>query len=302
MRSPICWRTLLAGLWVLTLVPVFCSADPAQKAAIPYVDCQGLICLSGMINNQPLGSVLLDTGNVQSVILNQKASELKIAQGPYVSPQGQLYRNIIATEIVNFDIAGRLFPTQFMVISPEQLGPKNTPFVATLAFPAFKGKTLEIDYRHKTVAVLPGGLLRNDTRAQTLSLVPFGESGPAILVVDGLSVDGHSFRAQIDTAFAGTILFYDESVAALELTAAKAAAQGANESFPYVDGGITLKRGAVGPVLFSGKALLGPGTASYFSTPAVPSPGHHFEATLGNAAFKGHLLVLDLDAMKARVE
>jgi len=302
MKRTILPTKLSVLIAMLALVPSFCTAAPAAPQVTPYVDCQGLICLPGTIDNKVLGSVLLDTGNVQSVILGPKTDELKLPKGPYVSPSGQIYPNIIATEILNLDVAGSLFPTQFMVLSPEQLGPKSTPFVATLAFPAFKGKTLEIDYRQKTVRVFPGGKLRQDAKAATLSLVPFGDSGPAILVVDGLSLNGHRFRAQIDTAFTGTILFYNESLDALGLRAANAAAQGRDESFPFTDGGVSLKRGTVGPILFSGAAFLDANAASYFATPSVQSPGGHFEATLGNAAFKGHKLILDLDAMKARVE
>lgn len=286
----------------LVFVPSFCTAAPAAPKATPFVDCQGLICVSATIGNKLVGPVLLDTGNVQSVILGPKSDELKLPKGPYVSPAGQVYPNIIATEVLNLNVAGSQFPTQFMVLPPEQLGPKSTPFVATLAFPAFKGKTLEIDYRQKTVRVFPGSTLRQDAKAATLSLVPFGDSGPAILVVDGLSLNGHRFRAQIDTAFTGTILFYNESLDALGLRAANAAAQGTDESFPFTDGGVSLKRGTVGPILFSGEAFLDGSAASYFATPSIQSPGGHFEATLGNAAFRGHKLILDLDAMKARVE
>ena len=134
-----------------------------------------------------------------------------------------------------------------------------------------------------------------DTYRVGSKLIPFGDSGPPVVVGSPFRVEGKNVRAQIDTVFTGTLLVYDSALGVLGLTK-----EGAPELFRYTDGGVNLLAGRSGSIGF-GKRSLASGAKSLYFVGDGPNPKHQpdglFEATAGNALFAHSVVTLDFHAM-----
>ena len=129
----------------------------------------------------------------------------------------------------------------------------------------------------------------------SLKLIPFGDSGPPVVVASQLTVDGKNVRARIDTVFTGTLLVYDSALGLLGL-----AKGGAPELFRYTDGGVNLLAGTSASIGFGKRALAGGPKTLYFvgeGENPVHQPDGLFEATAGNALFAESVVTLDFHAM-----
>ncbi|MFS6568019.1 hypothetical protein, partial [Staphylococcus aureus] len=111
------------------------------------------------------------------------------------------------------------------------------PAVGTLAYTAFKDRSLQIDYPHHilriSAPVAAGTIAAHGTG--TLQPIHFGRYGPPIVVGGPFTVDGHPVHAQIDTMYTGTMVVYDAALPRLALHK-----QGTPKLFQYTDGGVEM--------------------------------------------------------------
>jgi hypothetical protein len=166
-----------------------------------------------------------------------------------------------------------------------------------LAYTAFEGRLLELDYRNRQVRISePLGTAPDCFGyCASLSTPTFGRGGPAVLVADGFSVNGNAVSAQIDTLFSGTMLVYSTVVEKLGL--GKAALTNRKQFFKYTDGGVDMLEGRA-RVLTFGRYMLAKDAPIYFPTAGVHQPDGMFDTCVGQALFEHSTVHIDLRGMK----
>jgi len=293
-------KVLLALASLVALLP----ATPAQAAdesprfaaAVPFHDCDGMICFQAGIDGGPSRTLVLDTGDTDSMMLADAAKAMQWQPKPVLSN---------GKPVPGFEDGGRhvltlgttQLPVHFAAVGPASFGPVRLPADGTLAYTALKDRILQIDYPHHLlrisapiaagtpVAHAPG----------TLQLIRFGHYGPPIVVGGPFDVDGHTVRAQIDTMYTGTMVVYDAALAKLGLHK-----QGTPRLFEFTDGGVEMLASTARSLGFDGHRLLGDDPTVYFAGHGknpVHQPDGLFEATVGNPIFAHSVVTMDFHAM-----
>ena len=273
------------GLLLLVLHSLFCSLAISQTnlRGGPMLDCSGLPCVEVTLASGRHLRLLIDTGNVSSVLNKAAATELGLETTPVIGADGKplaAYRRAVLPGLK---------------IGDAELGDARI-LVMDLSDDIKRDRMPACD-RRKTVRLssVLGASQSCPAFCGTLTTPTFGKKGPPILVATGFSVNGREITAQIDTLFSGTMLIYPTSVEKLGLT--EAAQTTTKEFFKYTDDGVDMLKATAATESF-GSRPLAENAPLYFATTAVHLPDGMFDGTVGHALFAGSVLTLNLHDMK----
>ena len=300
----------LGLLLVLGLVSLpWADAQVPELRGGAMLDCSGLPCVDVTTANGKHLRMLIDTGDVNSVLDTKVAKELGLEIAPVKGPDGKEVpgygRAVLHGAKLGEAGLGKAGSGDLTVLvmdlsefmSKDQM-PKSD---GSLAYTAFKDRVLEMDYPARQVRLSDEltGDFKCPAQCGELTTPTFGKSGPPILVATGFSVNGKPITAQIDSLFAGTMLIYPTSVEKLGLgEAAKSTSNpGAKEMFKYTDGGVEMLRAGGAAEGFEGR-VLAKDAAVYFAGPAVHLPDGMFDGTVGHALLEHSVMILDLKGMR----
>ena len=282
------------------------EAKPAGSrfaAEVPLLDCGGTPCVEARIGAGPTLKMVIDTGNVDSVLdtAMAKGADLKpIGSLPAGAPEG-MYRTAIPSIAVG-NVTLENVPAMAMVLG-DMIAQNQMPAVdGTLAYTAFKDRILQLDFAaHKlrisdvltTPSKCPG-------TCDKISLITFGKDGPPIVVANGFEINGRSVTAQVDTMYTGSLLVYSASIDKLQL--AEAAKTTKSRDFPLTDGGVQMKEAVANKEGFHSLSLGPRIPLVYFPTADVHEPDGLFDATVGLEMFYNTVVTLNLHDMTISVE
>ena len=264
------------------------------------LDCSGLPCVDLTLATGKRLRLLIDTGNVNSVLDSSTAKELGLPVAPVSGRDGKPLSGYGRTILTGINLGDASLPeVKFLVMDIAGYVKQDRMPAAdgTLAYTAFKDRVLELDYRQRTVRFsdpltapfpCPG-------YCGTLTTPTFGKQGPPIVVSTGFSVDHKPVTAQIDTLFSGTMLVYPTSVDKLGL--ADQAKTTTKQFFKYTDGGVEMIEAHSKAEAF-GQRVLAADAPVYFVTPTVHLPDGLFDATVGHALLQRSILSLDFHDMQ----
>lgn len=289
---------------VLVLSLVVGVLRPA-KAQMPelrggaMLDCSGLPCVDVTLADGKHLKMLIDTGDVSSVLdtkvakdLGLEVSPVKDADGKEVAGYGRAVLHGLKVgdaglgdvKVLVMDLAGYMSKDQM----PRSDG--------SLAYTAFKDRMLEMDYVGRKVRF--SDVLTSEVACPAqcgmLTTPTFGKRGPPILVATGFSVNGKPTTAQIDSLFSGTMLIYPTSVEKLGLS--QEAKSTKTERIKYTDGGVDMMTSVASSEGFEGRVLAKDATV-YFAGPEVHLPDGMFDGTVGHALLEHSVVVMDLKGM-----
>jgi hypothetical protein len=296
----------LIAIATLTLTPS--SSAQSTSAAyngvkflteVPLLDCKGTPCIEVRIDDGAPLKFAIDTGNVDSVV------DAKIAKAASLQPlhppkPGGAPTELIPTQIPTLHI-GSMALTQLTAMSldlTDMIAQNQMPEVAgTLAYPAFKNRIIQLDFvankfRISDVLTSP---VKCAGKCDTISLIPFGNDGPPIVVADGFEINTVKVTAQLDTMYTGSMLIYTASIDKLSLTGAASTTD--TRMFPLTDGGVDMRVADAQEEGFQGLTLAKEGAKVYFPTEAVHEPDGLFDATVGLELFRATILTLDFHDM-----
>jgi hypothetical protein len=266
---------------------------------VPLLDCKGTPCIDVRIGDGAPLKVGIDTGNVASVVDAKvaKAADLKPLHPP---KPGGAPTELIPTQIPTLHI-GSMALTQLTAMSmdlTDMINQNQMPEVAgTLAYTAFKDRIIQLDFvankfRISDVLTAP---VKCAGKCDTISLIPFGNEGPPIVVADGFEINTVKVTAQVDTMFTGSMLVYTASIDKLSLTGAASTTD--TRLFPLTDGGVNMRVADTSEESFQGLTLAKEGAKVYFPTETVHEPDGLFDATVGLELFRDTILTLDFHDM-----
>lgn len=284
---------------VLTL---FGSALPglhAQTPALhggPMLECSGLPCVEIVTDQGKHLRMLVDTGNVNSVLDAAVAKEMGLTVTPINGSDGKPLPGYSRAELSGVMLGDASLGTikiLVMDIAADIKRDRIPQCDGMLAYTAFKNRLLELDYKKKTVHLSTP--LTADLKCPgfcgDITYPTFGKQGPPIVVSTGFTINQKPLTVQIDTLFSGTMLVYTPSVDKLGLTTQSTSST--QEFFPYTDDGVQMVKAQVDAEAF-GSHVLEKNVPIYFATPDVHQPDAMFDGTVGHALFKGIVLTLDL--------
>jgi hypothetical protein len=288
--------------YVLMLCMAVAVAAPlsAQTAATgaPLLECSGLPCVDVTVAGGKHLKMLIDTGNVNSVLDRTIAEGMGITLQPVNGPDGKPYPGYASGTIPNVRVGDvALGDIKMLVVNLKSSIDKGVMPAAdgALAYTAFKDRVLTIDYKNHRVNV--SGVLKAAAPCPqscgTITNPTFGKQGPPIVVTTGFQLNGKPLTMQIDTLYEGTMLIYPTSVDKLGLTGQQSSAK--IRTFPFTDGGVPMKESTASKESFENQ-LLRKNATLYFATPKVHLPDGMFDGTVGNELFLGHVLTLDFHA------
>ena len=269
----------------------------AQTAAtgVPLLECSGLPCVDVTVAGGKHLKMLIDTGNVNSVLDRTIAEGIGIILQPVKGPDGKPYPGYASGTIPNIRVGDvALGDIKMLVVNLKSSIDKGVMPAAdgALAYTAFKDRVLTIDYKNHRVNV--SGVLKAAAPCPqscgTITNPTFGKQGPPIVVTTGFQLNGKPLTMQIDTLYEGTMLIYPTSVDKLGLTGQQSSAK--IRTFPFTDGGVPMKESTASKESFENQ-LLRKNATLYFATPKVHLPDGMFDGTVGNELFLGHVLTLD---------
>ena len=263
------------------------------------LDCSGLPCVEVTLASGKRLRLMVDTGNVNSVLDTAVAKEAGLLVTPIIGNDGKPVAGYGRSVLAGLKLGdASLGDVKVLVMDVAGYVKRNRMPAAdgTLAYTAFKDRILELDYLRRTVRV------SEPLRAELpcpgfcgkLTTPTFGREGPPIVVSTGFSVNGKPITAQIDTLFGGTMLIYPTSVEKLSLT--EPAQSTRKKFFNYTDDGVEMLE-AQSKIEAFGNRGLREGAPLYFTTPAVHLPDGMFDATVGHALFQHSVLSLDFHDM-----
>jgi hypothetical protein len=272
-----------------------CLAMHGQNFEAPLLQCDGLPCVDVAT---PKGTVRLaiDLGDPPSFMDEDGARKMGATLTPVLGPDGKPYPGYNRAPLSDLKVgSGGLASVNFVTQDlKKMIADGQMPHVdGSLGYSVFKDSVLTLDYVHHRMTVAPAPPPQ-ECKAGKVSLIHFGEKGPPIVVAAGFELNGKPVTAQVDTLYSGTIVVYPTSVAKLGLEAESRTTVA--ETFPYTDGSVEMMRAKAKTVGFGGKVLQTDG-ALYFAGPKVHLPGDVFDATVGDALFRGHVLTVDFKAM-----
>jgi len=279
------------------------AGDVKFATEVPLLDCDGMPCVEARMGTGPNLKMGIDTGNVDSVLdtAYAEAAGLKpTAPLPAGAPSGMFRTMIPSISIGN----AKLINVETLAMSlSDMIAQNQLPHVdGTLAYTAFKGRILQIDFVGRKVRISEVLTAPVDCTGacDKISLIKFGKEGPPIVVADGFEINGKKASAQIDTMYSGTLLVYTASIEKLHLV--EAAKTNKSRDFPFTDGGVKMKEAPAEKESFRGLTLSGPAPLVYFPTPDVHEPDGLFDATVGLELFYKAALTLNFHDMTISVE
>jgi hypothetical protein len=285
---------------VLSVGLLSAKAEMPELRGGAMLDCAGLPCVDATLAGGKHLKMLIDTGDVNSVLdthvakgLGLEVSPVKDADGNAIPGYGKAVLHGLKmgdaalgdVKVLVMDLAGYM--------SKDQM-PKSD---GSLAYTAFKDRALEMDYVGRRVRfsdVLTGDVTCPG-QCGMLTTPTFGKRGPPILVATGFSVNGKAITAQIDSLFSGTMLIYPTSVEKLGLV--EEAKSTKKERIKYTDGGVDMMTSVASAEAFEGR-VLAKDAAVYFAGPEVHLPDGMFDGTVGHALLEHSVVVMDLKGMR----
>jgi hypothetical protein len=290
--------TVKAILLASVLIAASHAANAAPKWAVdvPMTVCDGFPCITAQLGSNEPGTVLIDTGNVVSIVDNAQAAAIGFSDKP--GPDGNVHAAHTTAQIGDLkleDVPAYATDLKGAIIKGEM------PHAdATLAYSAFKDRAVQMDFIHHRFRVSPPNPAKSECRddCAALHLITFGRKGPPIVVADGFAVNGKTVTAQIDSVWSGSLLIYTASITKLGLS--DAATVKTSERFPFTDGGVNELKGNARDIGFAGKVLTR-NAALYFPTPGVHEPDALFDGTVGIALFRDRIVTLDFHNMTMRL-
>lgn len=273
------------------------------EAEVPLLDCDGMPCVEARIGSGAVLKMGIDTGNVDSVLdaAYAEAAGLKsTAPLPTGAPPGMFRTEIPLISVGSVKLVG--VRTLALGLG-DMVSQKQMPHVdGTLAYTAFKGRILQIDFAANKVRI--SDVLTSSPgcsgACDKITLIKFGKDGPPIVVADGFEINGRKVKAQVDTMYSGSLLVYTASIEKLQL--GEAAKTDKSRDFPFTDGGVKMKEAPAEKESFRGVTLSGPAPLVYFPTADVHEPDGLFDATVGLDLLYGAVLTLNLHDMTISVE
>lgn len=295
-------------MYLFRYLPVLClslagtvQAAPAFVADIPFDDCKGMICIQARMDDGKPATLILDTGDATSMISLEAAKGHGWTVKPYVSQDGKPVDGLFDAGTHTVGLGKLSQAVHFLALPANDQGSQGV-FDANLVYRVFKDRILQIDYAHKRLrisALLTGAPSQTGAPGR-LEIVNFHKWGPPIVVGSPFTINGRTVRAQIDSAYTGSMLVYSAAIGPLGLGALSK--QGKGELFPFTDGGVTMLAAPAQSEGFADRVLAGAGAVVYFPTPGVHEPENPFEATVGNALFKDSVVTLDFHDMTLDVQ
>lgn len=276
------------------------TAQAPQLRGTAMLECSGLPCVEVTLASGKHLRLLVDTGNVNSVLDTAAAKEAEITVAAVNGPDGKPvagYGRSVLTGVRLGDVSLGDIKVLVLDVASEVKRDRMPAADGTLAYTAFRDRLLELDYRRRTVHVSEPltANLPCPRFCGTLTTPTFGNQGPPIVVGTGFSVNAKPISAQIDTLFTGTMLIYPPSVEKLGL--GDAAQTTTKQFFRYTDEGVEMLEAHSKTEAF-GEHVLVRGASLYFATPGVHLPDGLFDATVGHALFQDSVLTLDFHDMK----
>lgn len=287
-------RSVHAALLALMLAGA-ANAAPRFVTSLPFDLCRGLICLHAKLDEKPM-TLILDTGDAHNFISTESAKSYGWTLKPYIGSNGKQIPGVFdaGDHVVRL---GRLAqPAHFLAAPAADLGTKGV-YDGNLVYLFFKDRALQIDYPRRELRISDAltGAARHSGARGRLQIVNFHKWGPPIVVAGPFTINGRAVRAQIDTAYTGTMLIYSAYIAPLGLHAPTN--QGSREFFPFTDGGVFMLKGRARSEGFADRILDDSTPIVYFPTPGVHEPENPFEATVGNALFAHSVVMLNFHDM-----
>lgn len=287
-------RSVHAALLALMLAGT-ANAAPRFVTAIPFDLCRGLICMHAKMDGKP-ATLILDTGDAHDFVSTEFAKSRGWKLKPYIGSDGKAVPGIFDAGEHAIRLGRLVAPAHFLTTAAADLGTKGV-YDGNLVYLFFKDRALQIDYprRELRVSDVLTGAARHSGAAGRLQIVNFHKWGPPIVVAGPFTINGRAVRAQIDTAYTGTMLIYSAYIAPLGLHAP--ASKGSREFFPFTDGGVFMLKGRARSEGFADRILDARAPKVYFPSPGVHEPENPFEATVGNALFAHSVVILDFHDM-----
>jgi len=271
-------------------------------AEVPLLECGGTPCVEAKIGNGRTLKMVIDTGNVDSVLETALAKDAGLQPAgklPAGAPTG-MFRTVIPSIAVG-GVNLENVPAMAMVLG-DMISQNQMPAVdGTLAYTAFKDRIVQLDFaarklRISEVLTMPA---KCAGACDKISFIKFGNDGPPIVVANGFEINGHAISAQVDTMYTGALLVYTASIEKLQLV--DAAKTTKSRDFPLTDGGVTMKEATANKEGFHGMNLGPRIPLVYFPTPDVHEPDGLFDATVGLEMFYNAVLTLDFHDMTIEV-
>jgi hypothetical protein len=259
------------------------------------LDCSGLPCVDVTIASGAHLKMLIDTGNLRSILDQATARKLGLQLKPLVGRDGKVHPEYSTATLAGVRIGeGSLGDVTVLImdLAPDIKKGDMPNADGLLTYTAFGSRLLRMDYKGHRVE-LSEVLTREAPCPKdcgTLSNPTFGEKGPPIVVSTGFSVNGKPLTVQIDTLYSGTMLIYPTSVDKLGLAAQQSSKT--LRRFAFTDGGVQMIQGSAGSEAFGGTTLA-QNCPLYFATPDVHAPDGMFDGTVGHELFVGHVLTFD---------
>jgi hypothetical protein len=296
MNVPFARSLILASFFVVSSVA---APNPAISST-PLLDCASLPCVDVQVGGGKQLRLGIDTGNVTSVLNAQAAAGLGLKTEPYVGEKGQRVPGLEIASISGVKIGATAIGTVRMAVMnlSDQISAGKFPKMdGTLAYTAFSGRLLQLDYVHHVLNVSEV-LDSAPTCPQTcgrMSLITFGKDGPPIVTTTGFSVNGKPIIAQLDTMYTGTLLIYPTSVEKLGLSRQSKSTQ--TRYFPFTDGGVSMDVSSAASESFGNENLV-TNAPIYFAGPKVHLPDGLFDATVGIALLNKRTVTFDFKGMR----
>jgi hypothetical protein len=268
-------------------------AQSAQSTAM--LECSGLPCVDVTIAGATHLRMLIDTGNVNSILDSAVAKQMGLDVQPFVGRDGKPipeYSIATLSDVRVGDLPLGDLKVLVLNLQPDMQKGIMPKADGLLTYPVFKGRVLTMDYKTHRVEV--SEKLSADRPCPNfcgaLATPTFGKQGPPILTTTGFQLNGKPIVAQIDTMYSGSMLIYSTSVDKLGLQDQQKST--AQRMFTFTDGGVNMIEGTAAKESF-GDATLKTKTTVYFATAEVHQPDGMFDGTVGHELFLGHVLTFD---------
>jgi hypothetical protein len=267
----------------------------------PMLNCSGLPCVDLVIPDGKHLRMLIDTGNVNSMLDAAVAKAMGLELTPVSGGDGKPipgYQRSVLTDARLGDAS--LGDVRVLVADIASYVKKDQMPAAdgTLSYTAFKNRLLQLDYKKQTVLVSEP-LTQNvpcPGFCGEITTPTFGKHGPPIVVSTGFKVNGQPLTVQLDTLFSGTMLVYPSSIGKLGLV--KESESQRKQFFRYTDGGVNMMESEAATESFGSKVLARK-VPVFFATDEVHQPDAMFDGTVGHGLFKGRVLTLDFHSNHA---
>ncbi len=275
-------------------VPVGLRGQQVEMASVPLLACSGLPCVEATIAGGRHIRLLIDTGDVQSILAESAASaaglELKDVNGADGKPVAGFHQaKLTGLKIGETGLADLPVLVADLKAVTNNRAPDADGF---LTYPPFKGRLLRIDFIHKTVSI--SAPLESAVACKgscgVLEYPTFGKKGPPIVVTKSFTVNGKPLSVQVDSGYTGSLVVYPNAVPRLGLDAESQST--VKEFFTYTDGGVDMLKGSAKNVSFDGLSLVD-NPPVYFATPEVHTPDGMFDGTVGLGVLSGAVVTFD---------